>query len=625
MIIPMKKAQIVILKEDEKQLLTSLQKFGNFMLVSDEEIKENDVSGEEAYLNRLEGIINLVESYKTKKKLFDHLDLDYSEFIKNDPSRVELVERIEEISKRMDVLKQDSESCLEQIKTLTPFEGLDIPLNKLNPTKYVRFVIGLIDLNKLQQISDNLNEFHLDYKVLKNTQEGNGLFLAIYYDEFKEVMSFIRNAGFNEVSLPKVDKTVDELVNDLYNKVTNINQEYINLENELKEISSDINELKILNDQISSKLEIKKAPTFKTQATVYLKGWVRSDKLNEFEHAIKDATNIYDLSIEDPGDDELPPTFTKNNEFVEPFEAITDMFDTPHPQELDPNPIMSVWYWLIFGMMMGDAGYGVLMFIVFSLLIRLQKPKGGALKLMKVLLYSSVSTFIWGILFGSYFGFTFYPILVEPINEPIKLMVISLIIGGAHIISGLIFKMYALLKNGKILDAIFDQLSWILVIIGIGMMFLPDFSSIGQIIAIIGAGLIAVFGGRKSKNIFGKLFGGILGLYNITGYMSDILSYSRILALILSSAVIGSVMNMLAGMVQGSPIGFFFSILIYIVGHVFNLAMGLLSAYVHDSRLQYIEFFGKFYEGGGYEFKPLTLNLKFINEINDNSKLKGEN
>lgn len=150
------------------------------------------------------------------------------------------------------------------------------------------------------------------------------------------------------------------------------------------------------------------------------------------------------------------------------------------------------------------------------------------------------------------------------------------------------------------------------------MLFLPEFSKIGTILLIVGAATIVLFAGRKNKNIVGRLGNGLYTLYGATSYMGDILSYSRILALSLSTAVIAMVMNMLAGMVQGSVIGFIFSIVIYLVGHIFNLLMGLLSAFVHASRLQYIEFFGKFYEGGGYEFKPLSLKLKHINQIKEN-------
>ncbi|MFA7367832.1 MAG: V-type ATPase 116kDa subunit family protein, partial [Bacilli bacterium] len=170
-------------------------------------------------------------------------------------------------------------------------------------------------------------------------------------------------------------------------------------------------------------------------------------------------------------------------------------------------------------------------------------------------------------------------------------------------------------------DIFFDQLSWILLLLGIGLFaggstILPILTNIGIGMIIYSVTIIIIFGGRKKDNIFGKIIGGVGSLYGITGYMSDILSYSRLLALGLSTAVVGMVMNMLAGMIQGSVIGFALSIIVYIIGHSFNLVMGLLSAYVHDSRLQYIEFFGKFYDGGGEKFVPLSLKLKHIKKVN---------
>jgi len=233
-------------------------------------------------------------------------------------------------------------------------------------------------------------------------------------------------------------------------------------------------------------------------------------------------------------------------------------------------------------------------------------------------MFSGITTMFWGALFGSYFGATWNPILLEPMKDPLKMLVLSLILGALHIISGLLVKVYANIKSKQYFAALVDQGSWILIIVGLGMLFLPKFNQAGTILLIIGAAMIVLFAGRQNKNIFGRLGSGLYSLYGATSYMSDILSYSRILALSLSTAVIAMVMNMLAGMVQGSVIGFIFSIVIYLVGHVFNLLMGLLSAYVHASRLQYIEFFGKFYEGGGYEFKPLSLKLNHINQIKEN-------
>ena len=194
-------------------------------------------------------------------------------------------------------------------------------------------------------------------------------------------------------------------------------------------------------------------------------------------------------------------------------------------------------------------------------------------------------------------------------------LILSIVVGGLHLISGYLIKAYANIRDGKLLDALFDNFAWIFLITGIGLLFIESVSKVGIALAITGAALIVLTHGRSSKNIFGKLGKGLYSLYNSVGVFSDILSYSRILALSLSSAIIGMVMNILAELLQGIFIGIVMSAFVYIIGHAFNLAMGLHSAYVHDSRLQYIQFFGKFYEGGGVEFKPLSMNLKHIDKI----------
>ena len=251
---------------------------------------------------------------------------------------------------------------------------------------------------------------------------------------------------------------------------------------------------------------------------------------------------------------------------------------------------------------------------------------------------SGITSIVAGIAFDSFFGYDILNriglniALTNPIEQPIQLLIFSLLIGVLHIISGLIMKIVLSLKRKDLLSALADGFSWIFVLSGLLFAFwkpvleilgvtvgyqgqgVKILAIIGYVFLIIGALLILILSGRGQKNIFKKITKGLGGIYGITGYLSDILSYSRILALSLSTAVIAFAMNTLAEMVSGG-FGWVFAIIIYIIGHVFNFAMGLLSAYVHDSRLQYIEFYGKFYEGNGYLFDPFVLQIKHVNEV----------
>ncbi|NLD26551.1 MAG: V-type ATP synthase subunit I [Acholeplasmataceae bacterium] len=625
MIVPMKKAKLVVLQEDREKLLRSLQHASVLMLISTEEAAIGDAGKEEAFLQRTEKSLRLMKKYREKPGLIRELQfIDYDEFVSVDPQKEGLLTETEMIDEKTTLLKNERERLAEERAFFLPWQELDIKLKDLYAVKYSAFHTGFLETRNLEELKLLLLEAGSEFKILGSAPEGQALVFANYLPEDAQIMEKVKALGFNEINLPKLDRFVAEILTEK-EEALRLNQENREqLENRLQELAKEAKQLEVLNDQVASVSELKKAPVTLTLDTAYFEGWVRSDQVQILEKAVKKATSVYDLEIVDPDPEDNPPTYTKNNRFVSAFETVTNMFSRPNQGDVDPNPVMSIWFWIIFGMMMGDAGYGLVMFILFFVLIRMKKPRGDSVKLYKMLMYSSITTVFWGIMFGSYFGYTWNPILLVPLDDLLKFLIVSLIVGALHVITGILVAAYNDIRQGKIWNAIFDRFSWVLVIVGAGFLFIPSLSIAGIVLALTGALTILLTAGRTKKGIFGKLGSGLYSLYGVTGYASDILSYSRILALSLSSAVIGMVMNMLAEMVMGSVIGYFFAAIIYLIGHVFNLVMGLLSAYVHDSRLQYIEFFGKFYEGGGYPFTPLSYKLKYIDEVNEKEKTKQE-
>lgn len=631
MIVPMKKAHLVVLKEDQERLLQSLQKHSVLMLIKTGDNEDHQaIDGQ--VLNRIEKSIANLEKYREEKN--NEIIVNYEEFIQEDPRRQKYLEETERINDTILRLQNNNQSIQEELDVLAPWKGLDIKLSDLSSPRYAKLHIGFIEARKLSEVEKAIESQNGDMTVVGQKDYSLAILYAVYYQDDETLLNELKNLGFEEYQLPTVDAYAKDLIFEKETLLQNNKQEIERLEENLKELASNIEELLVLNDQLNSQLELveAKVSNITTYATCYIEGWVRSDEVDQLNEAIKEATDVYDLAITDPSPEEIPPTVTKNNDFTASFEVITDMFSKPNPNEVDPNPIMSIWYWILFGIMMGDSGYGLLMMIASHLFIKYKKPKGGTLRIIKIFYYSGITTIIWGILFGSFFGYD--PVnligrlfgknnwgfaLIAPMDDPLSMLILSLAIGVLHIISGLIMKAARNFVDKEYFAIFADQVSWILILAGICLFVLPPTKSIGMIMVIVGAVTVVLTAGRHKKNLFGKITGGILGLYDIANYMSDILSYSRILALALSTAVIGMVMNMLAGMVAGSVIGFILAAVIFVVGHVFNIAMGLLSAYVHDSRLQYVEFFGKFYDGGGYEFKPLSLKLKYIDEVKTSS------
>lgn len=621
MIVPMKKAQIVVLKEDKNELLKSLQRYGVFMIIKKEDHTDFDPRIESALSQRTEKSLKLMKNYTEKKGLIrDLVEVTYDDFVSEDKKRLEMLERIEAYDQKINALKHQVESIYQDLKALSPWHDLDFSYVDTKKLRYATIYTMFVEKQNVEQIVGILTEFDLPFKLLGfDSDFGQALVFATLKSEQEEVFNKLSLIGYNEVKIDKDERLVKDIIVEKEELIKKNNEEIAVLQESLKIEASKVQELQVLSDQIATLNELKKVKGDETHATFYLEGWVRSDRLDHLEKAIKEVTDVYDLATFDPTEGEIPPTVTKNNKLITPFETITDMFSRPGQGDIDPNPLMSFWYWIIFGIMMGDAGYGLVMILLFSILIKIMRPKGEGLKLYKMLLYCGITTIFWGVLFGSYFGFTWNPILFgdEMMKKPLEILIFSLILGALHIISGLLASAYKNFKHGKYSDIIFDQVSWIFIIIGLGLLFLPAVSSIGIVLALIGVAIILLTAGRGNKNIFGRIGKGFSSLYGVTGYMSDILSYSRLLALGLSTSVVSYVMNLLAGMLQSNIIGAFFSIFVYLFGHSFNIVMGLLSAYVHDSRLQYIEFFGKFYEGGGYAFEPLSLRLKYVDKIID--------
>lgn len=624
MIVKMKKAKIVILKDDYEKVIKSLQKHGVIMIIN----KEDGESTTSAHLNgalhdKVEETIKFAGKYQKKKGLFgDYQTIDYKDFVNVSQKTIDEVSEIENYQNNLSELKQQIKETADEIESLMIWNELDMIPNQIKNTKNAIFQIGTIPTRYVEKFEQDDEIASFESVILPSYKNTSGVVIACYIDDEKELKDVLSRYEFNDYKLPHLDVSIKTYIETLNKQIESKEKECEEITEKLKTLSSNIEEFKVLSDQILTQDAIDNVKYEKTIETIVIEGWVRIDTLEEVEKAVQEQTKYYDIEFTDPTDDEAVPTYTKNKKFVSQFETITDMFSKPNSKELDPNPVMSVWYWFLFGMMMGDAGYGIMMIVFCLILKKLMKPKGNTLKLMNIIMYSGVPTIFWGIMFGSYFGFNPQTDLglnvwywFNPMEDPIKMLLVSVAVGALHLITGLVVKMVENIKDGNIIDMLAKNVSWILILLGIGAYFLN--SMVGIVMVGIGVLLIILFAGHTKKSILGKALGGILGLYDVTSYMGDLLSYSRIMALAMSSAAVAVVMNTLAQMVGGSVVGMIFAAIIFLVGHVFNLVLGLLSAYVHDSRLQYIEFYGKFYEGGGVDFKPLSIETKYIKEIKE--------
>ncbi|HPK28424.1 MAG TPA: V-type ATP synthase subunit I [Bacilli bacterium] len=634
MIVPVKKIRLLTAISEQGKLIEALQHESKFMLFE----HENDPSLPSDINNELRAIergIKALSKYK-KKKFFAYHEVKQSEFNTIEAEGKALLSKINSALKTIENAEKEIAELQAEIKTLTPYLNLSVATKPLSELVRTRIVIGQVPLNLFEDFAKEADEKgHIFEESSRDHEFVYGAFgYEVVYES--QALILLNSYRFTEVTLPLYDTKLKALLPELNDNLANNDKAILEAKDSLKALSNDEEKLRIYYDYYYNLALRKLVVTKTTERVAYVEGWVRED---EFETLTKNLENKVDCDIEELAvqNEEMVPTATKNNKLVKPFESITNMFSVPNPNELDPNPAMSVWYWIIFGIMMGDMGYGLALLIIFGLFLKLAKPKGGLKDLATIFLYSSIPSIIFGILTGSFFGVSvdllnivgkwfgnpnLTSVVLQPVEDPLPMLIFSLALGIAHIITGLVLKIINDARKRDIKSMLADAVSWILILVGLVIAVVVK----NQIVLYVAYGMIGIgaifillFSGRDKKGIIGKALAGLGGLYNVTSYLSDVLSYSRLLALSLSTAVIAFTMNLLAGMVGGIPVvGILFAAIVYLIGHVFNFAMGLLSAYVHDGRLQYLEFFGKFYEGGGYEFTPFSYKLKYVNAIKEN-------
>lgn len=555
------------------------------------------------------------EFNKVKKSMFDEKNqyIDISKTMEE-----ELLSDVDDIIVKSQKIKELTSIIQEKeeiLKELEPWKTFYISADLKN-INYIEFIFGTFrpKFNK-ELLQSELNREKIDYSInIVNKDKKNIYACIVTKKQFEtQVKRILKKYNYEEKKIDLENETIEE-------KILKTEKEIANMKNEIYENLKIINKAKLaslesLYDYFLMQRDIKlvQKNVVTTNNTFYLEGWVPEGcKFESNEDFIVKQREIQE------GED--APVLLKNNKIVQPFESITNMYSVPNRNEIDPNPVMSIFFIIFFGMMLSDAGYGILLTLGTAFLIKKKKYKKGEGSLVKMLFLGGISTIIWGLLFGSFFGDLIkIKAVINPLVDVMTLMGLSLLFGIIHIYSGMFIKAVQLIKERKILDAIFDIGFWYLLLTGVFLLIIPMiagnigiWSEVGKYLAIIGLIGLLLTQGRKEKGIFKKAFKGISSLYGITSYFADVLSYSRIMALCLSTGVIAQVVNLL-GQIAG-PIP---AIIIGIIGHGVNLANSALGSYVHTSRLQYVEFFGKFYEGGGKEFTPFKVNNKY-------TRIKGE-
>lgn len=626
-IVNMKRIFLIGMKEDQQSILKILQKHGS-VEISDLNTDKTDYEPvHSAELERVRWCINYIGKLRPEKKPLLASDTYISQneaenVLQNKEQILSVVRRCEDIERekgriQTEILKKNAE-----IEELLPFEELDIYGSDIKNSTYTKSLVGYISNSALERVGAKLQEESLlaQYETVSEIKGQSYIYIISHNDSYQEVLKIFKDNGFAEVQVPKENKTVKSMIADLHKDIESIKQSEEKLTAELVELAKQTSEIEKLYDilSIDFQRQEQRYKFLKTQSTFLLMGWIPQPSVDELKKDLYDLNENIELEICDPQDDEVPPVLLKNNKFAAPFESIVKGFSYPSPSGYDPTAVMAPFYANFFGMMLSDAGYGLLMLIAIPLLLKKFNPKIGTKNLMKVMLFGGLATLIWGALYNTWFGFSPLPLALDPVNKPMPVMMVCLALGALHLFAGLAVAAYMNIQKGEYLEAVYSQLSWAFLLIGLGMLLVPSLSKIGKALAIIGALTIVITAGRGNKNIFSRMVSGFGALYGVMGWISDLLSYMRLFGMGLATGVIGMVINILVGMMfEGGIFGAIIGSVIFVFAHLFNFGINALGAYVHSCRLQYIEFFGKFYEDGGRAFNPLEEKTRYIKILND--------
>ena len=505
--------------------------------------------------------------------------------------------------------------------TLAPWLTVDAPLGGANGALSMFF--GTVGLNvtddALKALADSLDGL-LTWQQASSDRSLRYLLVMCHGSVKERALSALRDLGFSTVSFRGMTGTAKENDKTLTENLVALEKERQEIEQCIAGLGGKRETLLEASDRaaIALRREEAKSRLVGTDKVFLLEGWLPADRCAEIEKTLKPFTCA--IETREPTEDEYPqvPVQLKNNKLTRPLNMVTEMYSLPAYGTLDPNPLMAPFFILFYGIMMADMGYGLLMMIASVIISKKYRPKGTSGELFSLLGLCGISTFIMGALTGGFFGDFLtqlvaivspgtvfaLPKLFDPLDDLTMILIGSMALGMVQIVTGMAISLIEKCKRKKFLDAFFEEITWWIVFIGIALLALGK----GAAVLYVGCALVMLGPIVQGKG-WGRLTGVFGSLYNhVTGYFGDILSYTRLMALMLAGSVIAQVFNMLAAM-PGNVIAF---IIISMLGNAMNFGLNLLVCYVHDLRLQCLEFFNKFYVDGGKPFRPMTLDTEYV-------------
>lgn len=657
-IVKMKKLSVIGLSNNKEELIKHLMDLGVVELNTQDQkllqeewsnivIKdgnEDEVSKIDSELQKISIVLETLSQYdKSKKPLIKTrraiTKREFKKIMDNKEDIQNTTDKVYKLYNSLVNLKGQENKIETNIVSLEPWLSYDIPI-EMNETESTEILIGVVpSTTEIENMRSSIEEASENtvFKLIGSDSDQHYISIISLKDDLETVLDCIRQFGFNKVTFSNMYGTPAKITSDYEKELSKIAKEKEAVENEIVSMVGEIKNIECLYDEtiIEKDRNQIRNRLLKTESSFYFDGYMPAVAEKSVKRVLEENECYYEFNEIQEGEE--APVLLHNKGAIYPFEAITNLYALPEYTEIDPTKWLAPFYFIFFGMMLSDAAYGIIMAVACFIVNKKFRLEGMMKKLVNMFFWCGISTAIWGALFGGWFGdlptvaaktffgidnFVVKPLWFNPVNDPMKLLIFSFILGGIHLFLGMGIQAYMLIKDGKPFDALCDIGFWYvlligLVLFGVGGHIGEMAVTIGKYMAIVGALGLLLTGGRKKKGIFGKLVGGLGSLYDITSYLADILSYSRLLALGLATGVIAQVINTMGSLAGGGIKGSILLIIVAVFGHLFNIAINALGSFVHASRLQYVEFFGKFYKGGGTAFEPFDKKTKYVDIVKE--------
>jgi len=590
----------------------------------------------EELLNRLTRSIAFLKDYtKTTKGLVTVLaprtvvdEQSYNRAV-TDEEIPGIIDRCEQTEAAIEKLKGERENIIMTLEQLHPWDSLETPVEEISQLRQTKCLAGLMASRQFEQTAEQIGELGAAIQVIGTANNKHACLVVCLKENISEVQKLLRSAEFESVDFEPMTGTVAELIKQHDEKLSETREQLQQEYYRAAQLSANLLKLEILYDHYTNLLnrERTKAVAPATEQTVILESWVKKNDFPRLEKVVS-GFGASSLSRIEPAEGEEIPVEIENRNVVKPFEVITRLYGMPRHFEVDPTAFLAPFFAVFFGLCLTDAGYGL---IILAISIYFIRKMQGDKKLMWMLVICSIATVVAGALMGGWFGDAiqkFVPALgparekmmwFDPMQYPLRFFTLSLVLGYIQIMAGLLIAFVYDLKRKLYIGAVCDRLSWLVMLNSVVAFALAKGGKLpvqlGPLFgysATASAAVIFLFSHREG-GVGSRLGMGFYNLFSALFYIGDVLSYLRLMALGLVTAGLAMAVNQIAELAYELPfIGFIIAILILVGGHLFNLGINALGAFVHTLRLQYAEFFPKFFEGGGLPFEPLVKNYKHI-------------